>query len=165
MEAHFISLVFLRKCRNKTKKPPERYPNITAQMIKVIKSALAHSQEDLVLVRGFGLTILKSDSLSLSGGSWVSDRIVDFYVNLLHERGKKRQYSSVYSFPVFFFLILKKHGFQSVRDSTDETKIMCYRFIIQCLIFHCRPLSRRSPGRPACLTVRLLLTRVRVCSL
>ena len=39
------------------------------------------------------------------------------------------------------------------------------RRYIQCLIFHCRPLSRRSPGRPACLTVRPLLARVRVCSL
>ena len=48
-----------------------------------------------------------------------NDLIVDYYMKLLKERGKQQQYPSVYVYPVFFYKMLKKKGFEFVKGTTD----------------------------------------------
>ena len=40
-------------------------------------------------------------------------------------------------------------------SQTTISKFSRYIIVIQCLIFHCRPLSRRSPARPASLLLHV----------
>lgn len=55
-------------------------------MIRV-ESALKYGPDNEILVVDFGLVITRKDIHTLSGLNWLSDQIINFYMNLLIKRG------------------------------------------------------------------------------
>ncbi|XP_073469780.1 sentrin-specific protease 1 isoform X1 [Aquarana catesbeiana] len=99
------------------------FPELTQEMGKEIKSALFGGNNDQVLSEGFRLTITRKDIMTLHNLNWLNDEIINFYMNLLMERSKRKGLPKVHAFNTFFFPKLKSAGFQAVKRWTKKVDV------------------------------------------
>lgn len=78
-----------------------------------------------VLVEKFSMRIHRYDILTLVGTSWVNDEIINFYMNLLMDRSKRRagQMPRVYAMNTFFLQRLQQEGYKAVRRWTRKVDL------------------------------------------
>ncbi|PSN41014.1 hypothetical protein C0J52_16055 [Blattella germanica] len=106
-------------------------PMLTRDMQKVIDNALIPEPRSEKLVEAFGMTITRRDMRTLSGLNWLNDEVINFYMELLKERGKLENYPSVYCFNSFFYTkLVTGGGHSSVRRWTRKVDIFSYDLII-----------------------------------
>ncbi|KAM9321181.1 sentrin-specific protease 1 [Gastrophryne carolinensis] len=111
--------------------PPKRaddqegpeFPDLTQDMEKEIKRALFGGSQDQVISEGFRLTITRKDIMTLHSLNWLNDEIINFYMNLLMERSKRKGLPKVHAFNTFFFPKLKSAGYQAVKRWTKKVDI------------------------------------------
>ncbi|ROT72834.1 Sentrin-specific protease 1 [Penaeus vannamei] len=93
---------------------------LTPEMEEVIDDALRGRPPGEVLVEKFSIQITRKDIATLCGLNWLNDEVINFYMNLLMERGKNDNYPSVYAFNTFFYPKLVKTGYSTVRRWTKK---------------------------------------------
>lgn len=108
------------------KKEPE-YVQFTPEQEQTIKSAITGAPDE-VLVSKFNLNITRRDIHTLLGHNWLNDEVINFYMNLLTERGEKRGGGSdglptVYAMNTFFVPRLMQAGHSGVKRWTRKVDI------------------------------------------
>ncbi|XP_069979554.1 sentrin-specific protease 1 isoform X3 [Penaeus vannamei] len=96
---------------------------LTPEMEEVIDDALRGRPPGEVLVEKFSIQITRKDIATLCGLNWLNDEVINFYMNLLMERGKNDNYPSVYAFNTFFYPKLVKTGYSTVRRWTKKVDV------------------------------------------
>lgn len=103
---------------------------LTPEMEDVIDNAFKKAPPNEVLVSKFNTQITRHDISTLAGLNWLNDEVVNFYMNLLIERGKNDNYPNVYAFNTFFYPKLIKTGFSSVRRWTRKVDLFSYDLLL-----------------------------------
>ncbi|XP_066440433.1 sentrin-specific protease 1-like isoform X2 [Eleutherodactylus coqui] len=101
----------------------QEFPELTPEMEREIKHALYGGNQDQVLSEAFRLTITRKDIMTLNSLNWLNDEIINFYMNLLMERSKRKGLPKVHAFNTFFFPKLKCAGFPAVKRWTKKVDV------------------------------------------
>ncbi|NXC37554.1 SENP2 protease, partial [Penelope pileata] len=99
-------------------------------MEREIAAALGVGQPDEVMSSAFKLRITREDIHTLADIQWLNDEVINFYMNLLMERGKKEGYPSVYAFSTFFYPKLDFGGYKAVRRWTRDVDLFKQDMVI-----------------------------------
>lgn len=100
------------------------YPaSIGKEGILEVEGALRPVPPEEVLTQGFRISIKRCDMATLVGSNWLNDEIINFYMNLIVQRGKAEGFSSVYIPSTFFFPMVMKRGYNGVRRWTKNVDI------------------------------------------
>nr|CAD7460966.1 unnamed protein product [Timema tahoe] len=108
----------------------EKLPELTSAMQREIENALMPRPSTEVLVRSFGLEIKRHDMHTLAGLNWLNDEIINFYMNLIIERGKMDNYPNVYAMNTFFYPKLITSGYASLKRWTRKVDIFSQDLVI-----------------------------------
>ncbi|XP_053402902.1 sentrin-specific protease 1-like [Mercenaria mercenaria] len=108
----------------------ESLPELTTEMENVINNALSPGNPDQVLVDKFHLQITKGDIARLSGSNWLSDVVINFYMNLLMERGELEGCSKVYAFNTYFYPKMMSGGHSAVKTWTRRVDVLAVHYIL-----------------------------------
>ncbi|XP_029478498.1 sentrin-specific protease 1-like [Oncorhynchus nerka] len=111
-------------------KPAEEFPELTEDMEGEVCRALRGGSQDEMLSEGFRLTITRKDLQTLSHLNWLNDEVINFYMNLLVERGKDPGLPTVHTFNTFFFPKLRGAGYSAVRRWTKKMDIFSVDVIL-----------------------------------
>ncbi|XP_074659519.1 uncharacterized protein LOC141912203 isoform X2 [Tubulanus polymorphus] len=87
---------------------------LTSEMDDVIDLALRAKPSDEELVRAFRIGIRRVDIQTLKGLNWLNDEVINFYMNLLIERGKLDNYPTVHAFNTFFYPKYMGSGYSTI---------------------------------------------------
>ncbi|KAL3831902.1 hypothetical protein ACJMK2_023596 [Sinanodonta woodiana] len=112
------------------KQKVEEFPELTPEMEKKINYALRRQPAGEILVEAFRLQLTRNDFATLSGLSWLNDEIINFYMNMLIERGELDNYPKVYAFNTFFYPKIMSAGYSAVRRWTKSTDIFSKDFLV-----------------------------------
>ncbi|XP_047117790.1 sentrin-specific protease 1-like isoform X1 [Schistocerca piceifrons] len=105
-------------------------PKLTPEIERRVASALRPEPQSEVLVEAFSLKITRHDICTLAGTNWLNDEVINFYMNLLIERGKKNKYQPVYAFNTFFYPRLQSSGYSAVKRWTRKVDVFANDIII-----------------------------------
>lgn len=108
-------------------------PELTDEQIRMVKRAF-HGDPNEVLARKFNLNITRRDLGTLAGLNWLNDEVINFYMNLIIERGKNPKWSKAYAFNTFFYMKLIKDGPSSLRRWTKRIDLFSYDIV--CVPIH-----------------------------
>ncbi|KAK8752270.1 hypothetical protein OTU49_017496 [Cherax quadricarinatus] len=108
----------------------EELVQLTPEMEDIIDNALQKTPAEEVLVDKFNTQITRHDVSTLAGLNWLNDEVINFYMNLLMERGKNDNYPNVYAFNTFFYPKLMKTGFQTVKRWTKKIDTFSYDILL-----------------------------------
>lgn len=98
-------------------------PEITFNMIVSIETTFVVNDHELVIASKFGLIVKQRDLRTLMELNWVNDEIINFYMNLLVERSRKKYYPRVHAMNIFFYHKLLSDGYASVKRWTKNVDI------------------------------------------
>lgn len=103
------------------------FPELTEEDEEQISAALnRRGDPGEVLVQKFNLNITRRDIQTLAGLNWLNDEVINFYMNLLIERGKDSKWPKVYAMNTFFYPKLLKDGHSSLRRWTRRVDIFAH---------------------------------------
>ena len=88
---------------------------LTHDLFQAAVEKVLRSDGDEVIAANFNLTIKGRDIHKLKPEKWLNDQVINFYMNLLIERGKRENFPSVYAFNTYFFKALLSKGYGHVR--------------------------------------------------
>ncbi|CAN7976779.1 unnamed protein product [Ixodes persulcatus] len=110
---------------------PDVFPELTAEMEAAIEKALRPTPPDEVLARGFKLLVTRKDMETLAGLNWLNDEVINFYMNLLMERGRTEPgLPSVYAFNTFFYPKLLTSGHAALRRWTRHVDVFAHDMLL-----------------------------------
>ncbi|CAG9835228.1 unnamed protein product [Diabrotica balteata] len=115
------------------KEPEVELPPLSDEQLKKVNRAFKGDPNE-VLSRKFNLNITRRDLLTLSGLNWLNDEVINFYMNMIIERGKDSRYPSCHAFNTFFYTKLLKDGAESLRRWTKKIDIFACDII--CIPIH-----------------------------
>ncbi|XP_015726576.1 sentrin-specific protease 2 isoform X2 [Coturnix japonica] len=104
-------------------KKREIFPPLTEAMEREIMAALGEGKGEEIMSSAFRLSLTRDDIHTLNELCWLNDEVVNFYMNLLVERGKKDDYPTVYAFSTFFYPKLDSDGYRAVRRWTRNVNL------------------------------------------
>lgn len=105
-------------------------PELTSEMMQVIKNALIPNPRDQVLVEHFGLRVTRKDIHTLAGLNWLNDEVINFYMNLLIARGSQDKFLNVHAMNTFFYPKLLSGGHSSLKRWTRKIDIFAQDIIV-----------------------------------
>lgn len=108
----------------------EEFVTLTPEMEAIIDNSLLKNPPTQVLVEKFNTQITRHDISTLDGLNWLNDEVINFYMNLLIERGKNDNYPNVYAFNTFFYPKLLKTGYSSVRRWTKKVNLFSHDLLL-----------------------------------
>lgn len=108
----------------------EEFVTLTPEMEAIIDNSLLKNPPNQVLVDKFNTQITRHDISTLDGLNWLNDEVINFYMNLLIERGKNDNYPKVYAFNTFFYPKLLKTGYSSVRRWTKKVDLFSHDLLL-----------------------------------
>ncbi|XP_011299611.1 sentrin-specific protease isoform X2 [Fopius arisanus] len=108
----------------------EQLPELSSEMMSDVQRALVPRPSEDVLAEGFGLRITRKDIHTLSGLNWLNDEVINFYMNLLIERGKEEKYPNVYAMNTFFYPKLLSGGHAVLKRWTRKVDIFAQDIIV-----------------------------------
>ncbi|KAK6636265.1 hypothetical protein RUM43_009924 [Polyplax serrata] len=110
----------------------EKYvlPDLSKEQELKISSILVPTPAGEVLVEKFGLQIKRRDLQTLKGLNWLNDEVINFYMNLIMERGKTEKLPNVYAFNTFFYPKLISTGHGSLKRWTKKVDIFSHDLIL-----------------------------------
>ena len=76
--------------------------------------------------------ITVKDILTLAGLNWLSNQIINFYMQMIVARAEadKKTYRAVYSFSTFFYPRLMDAGYSSVKRWTKKVDLFSYSLVL-----------------------------------
>ncbi|GJQ67265.1 hypothetical protein Trydic_g8169 [Trypoxylus dichotomus] len=106
------------------------FPEFSPKEEAMINSALDHRQPaSEILSSKFNMNITRQDLLTLAGLNWLNDEVINFYMNLIIERGKMDKWPKAYALNTFFYPKIISGGQASVRRWTRKVDIFSYDII------------------------------------
>lgn len=91
-------------------------PELTDEQISLVKKALDKSRNaNEVMAKKFNLNITRRDLMTLDGLNWLNDEVINFYMNLIIQRGDGVKWPKSYAMNTFFYPKLLKDGHDSIR--------------------------------------------------
>lgn len=105
-------------------------PELTPVMEKKIAYVFKSGPGNEVIVDKFSLRITRRDMHTLVGTNWLNDEVINFYMNLLIERGKQDNYPSVYCFNTFFYPKLASQGHASLKRWTRKIDVFANEMLM-----------------------------------
>lgn len=109
----------------------EVLPKLTPKMEVAIDRALRPTPADEVIATGFKLTVTRKDMETLAGLNWLNDEVINFYMNMLMERGRTEPgLPSVYAFNTFFYPKLLASGYAAIKRWTRRVDIFAHDLIL-----------------------------------
>ncbi|EFN89862.1 sentrin-specific protease 1 [Harpegnathos saltator] len=105
-------------------------PKLTDEILHEVKNALVPCPQDEVLAEGFGLRITRKDIHTLSGLNWLNDEVINFYMNLLINRGTTGKFPKVYAMNTFFYPKLLSGGHSSLKRWTRKVDIFAQDLMV-----------------------------------
>uniref|UniRef100_T2M4M7 Sentrin-specific protease 1 n=1 Tax=Hydra vulgaris TaxID=6087 RepID=T2M4M7_HYDVU len=122
---------FEKFLKNLDAKNENEFPNLTNDMLKIIKRVLSHGPPNEVITCGFDANITRADLSTLRDSCWLNDEVINFYFNLIRERSeKKSNIPKIHIFNTFFYPKLVKTGFAGIKRWTRKTDIFSYDMIL-----------------------------------
>ena len=107
------------------------FPELTDDMLKVVKKVLSHGAPSEILAHGFDADITRADLSTLRDSCWLNDEVINFYFNLLKERSEKNSnLPKVHIFNTFFYPKIIKTGFAGVKRWTRKTDIFSFDMVL-----------------------------------
>lgn len=100
-------------------------PPLTEEQEAAVTKALRAPRGQLIVTK-FNLNIYTEDITTLAGLTWLNDSVINFYMNLLIERGKSPNFPTVHAFNTFFYPKLIKDGYSSLRRWTKRVDIFSH---------------------------------------
>ncbi|KAF6772299.1 hypothetical protein AHF37_07959 [Paragonimus kellicotti] len=74
-------------------------PELTDSQLAQVESVLRGGPPDVVIVENFRLSVSRRELLTLTGTNWLSDMIINFYMQLLYHRSQNQQQSGSHPLP------------------------------------------------------------------
>ncbi|KAG5876722.1 hypothetical protein JTB14_015511 [Gonioctena quinquepunctata] len=108
-------------------------PPLTEAQTKMVEKAFRGDPNE-VLAKKFNLNITRRDLLTLAGLNWLNDEVINFYMNMIIERGKDSKWPKAYAFNTFFYSKLIKDGPQSLRRWTKRIDLFGHDLV--CIPIH-----------------------------
>ena len=108
----------------------DKFPELTLDMETRINDALRPYPPSEVLSDGFHLKITRKDMETLSPVNWLNDDIINFYMEMLRERGAHDKFPSVHVFNTFFYPLFLAAGHGGVKRWTRRVDIFAHDFIV-----------------------------------
>lgn len=102
----------------------------TEEEIIIDKAVNTESNPSEVVSHKFNLNITRRDIQTLTGLQWLNDEVINFYMNLLIERGKGSNWTKAYAMNTFFYLKLQKDGPLSLKRWTRRIDVFSYDVIV-----------------------------------
>ncbi|XP_050417974.1 sentrin-specific protease 1 isoform X2 [Patella vulgata] len=103
---------------------------LTPEMNKVIDDAIGPGSLRTVVSEGFKIQITKEDIQTLKGLNWLNDEVINFYMNMLMERGDEDNMARVHAFNTFFYPKLAGSGHSVVRRWTKRVDVLNVDYIL-----------------------------------
>ncbi|KAE8626805.1 hypothetical protein XENTR_v10006762 [Xenopus tropicalis] len=126
-----IPVTLIQKQEDESTQSEEiEFPELTEAMEREIKRALFGGSQDQTLSEGYRLTITRKDIMTLHSLNWLNDEIINFYMNLIMERSKRKGLPKVHAFNTFFFTKLKSAGYQAVKRWTKKVDIFSMNILL-----------------------------------
>jgi len=117
--------------RNKEKAKVSEFIELSSEMKNLVKRALGPGSARDVLVEGFNAEITRADIATLRKSTWLNDEVVNFYFNLIKERGEKTDgLPKVHVFNTFFYPKIMKVGHSGVKRWTRKVDVFSYDLIL-----------------------------------
>ncbi|XP_070210929.1 sentrin-specific protease 1-like isoform X2 [Littorina saxatilis] len=105
-------------------------PELTEAMEREIRMALDGGPSSEVLSEGFRLRLTRADLATLKGLNWLNDEVINFYMNMLMDRGEQEGFSKTYSFSTFFYPKLVQGGHAVVKRWTRRVDIFSHQYLV-----------------------------------
>ncbi|KAL8578614.1 hypothetical protein ACOMHN_007072 [Nucella lapillus] len=105
-------------------------PELTDAMQREIDSALDGGPPHQVLSEGFRLQLRHVDIATLGGLNWLNDEVINFYMNMLMERGQQEGFSRTYAFNTFFYPKLMSRGHDAVKRWTRRVDVFSHHYLV-----------------------------------
>ena len=84
-----------------------------------------------VLVNIGGLVVTRADLETLDGSSWLNDKIIDAYLNLIAKRSQEdTSLPRTYAFSVFFLQVYAKRGYDHVSSWTRSIDLFSHDILL-----------------------------------
>ncbi|KAK6166240.1 hypothetical protein SNE40_022986 [Patella caerulea] len=103
---------------------------LTPDMNKVIDNAIGNGPLKAVVSEGFKIQITREDIQTLKGLNWLNDEVINFYMNMLMERGDEDNMARVHAFNTFFYPKLASCGHSVVRRWTKRVDVLNVDYIL-----------------------------------
>lgn len=110
--------------------PEGKLPELTPNILHIIQEASRPDPQEELLAKIDDVEILRKDIQKLLRLNWLNDEIINAYMLLLVQRGKKSGHKKVYSFNTFFYPKLRENGYNSIRRWTRKVDIFSYDFLL-----------------------------------
>ncbi|KAH9510200.1 SUMO1 sentrin specific peptidase 1 [Bulinus truncatus] len=107
----------------------EVLPVLTDEMQQTVDYALGPGNPNEILSEAFRLQITRRDIATLKGLNWLNDEVINFYMNMLIERGETNN-GKVYAFNTFFYPKIMSGGHSAVKRWTKSVDIFSKKYII-----------------------------------
>lgn len=109
-----------------------RLPELTEDHERIIGNVLRHGPPQQVFIDKFNLRITRADLMTLKGLNWLNDEVINFYSNLIMERGngKYPKLPKVHSMNTFFYPKLMSQGYNSLRRWTKKVDIFAQDIVV-----------------------------------
>ncbi|XP_063918445.1 sentrin-specific protease-like isoform X2 [Zophobas morio] len=108
-------------------------PALTDDQIRIMKKAFSGDPNE-VLTKKFNLNVNRRDIQTLAGLNWLNDNVINFYMNLIIERGTDSKWPRAYAMNTFFYQKLSTSGPESLKRWTRKVDLFSYEFI--CVPIH-----------------------------
>lgn len=109
-----------------------KLPELSEEQERVISQAFKPGPASQVFIDKFNLRVTRNDLMTLRGLNWLNDEIINFYTNLISERGNgsNPKLPRVHSMNTFFYPKLISQGYSSVRRWTKRVDIFAHDMIV-----------------------------------
>ncbi|XP_014609451.1 PREDICTED: sentrin-specific protease 1-like [Polistes canadensis] len=116
---------------DETEEPEEPpLPTLTEEMLKEVKNAFVPKPPDEILIEAHGLRITRKDINTLADLNWLNDEVINFYMNLLINRGTSEKFPKIHAMNTFFYPKLISGGHSSLKRWTRKIDIFVQDIIV-----------------------------------
>jgi len=114
--------------RKREKLPPSSRISLPGDATDLILRQLGLG-DDRVVISKFDIDLRRHDLNTLRSSNWLNDEVINFYLQMLHDRSRHQsRLPSLHVFSSFFYPKLKDRGYDSVRSSTRKIKPSLLQF-------------------------------------
>jgi sentrin-specific protease 1 len=100
-------------------------PPLSDEQLRAVKKAFSGDPNE-VLTKKFNLNVNRRDIQTLAGLNWLNDNVINFYMNLIIERGTDSKWPRAYAMNTFFYQKLSTSGPESLKRWTRKVDVFSY---------------------------------------
>lgn len=107
-------------------------PELSEAEERMVNNALRPGPAQQVFIDKFNLRITRADLQTLRGLNWLNDEVINFYTNLIAERGNGSdpKMPRVHSMNTFFYPKLVSQGYNTLRRWTKKVDIFAQDMVV-----------------------------------